>query len=136
MAGLAPPRTVGSMRTTITTPSNLLERLTGDEARDLRRLGDVVRVAAGTTIQPQGACSRWFHCVLAGTVAISDGGPPEVGGPGTCFPEEALRGDIVPAAASVVAVTEVTVLAMGLREFHGALDTIPGFAAAMREVVR
>lgn len=120
----------------MTTRSNILEQLTGDEARDLRRLGDVVRVVAGSTIQPQGGCSRWFHCVLEGTVAISDGGPPETGGPGTCFPEEALRGDIVPTAASVVAITEVTVLAMGLREFHGALDTIPGFAAALVEVVR
>lgn len=90
----------------------------------------------GTTIQPRGGCSRWFHCVLEGTVAIGDGGPPETGGPGTCFPEEALRGDIAPTATSVVAITEVVVLAMGLREFHGALDTIPGFAAAMAEVVR
>lgn len=114
--------------------TKLLDRLTGHEGRALRRLGDVVRVAPGTTILPHGACSRWFHCVLEGTVAVSDGGPPEVGGPGTCFPEEALRGDIVPTAASVVAVTEVQVLVMGLREFHGALDTIPGFAAAVEEV--
>lgn len=123
-------------KTTAITGSNLLGRLTDDEARALRRLGDVVHVHPGTAIQPQGACSRWFHCVLEGTVAISDGGPPETGGPGTCFPDEALRGDIVPTAASVVAVTRVTVLAMGLREFRGALDTIPGFAIAMREVLR
>lgn len=116
--------------------TKLLDRLTSEEARALRRLGDVVRVAPGTAIQPQGACSRWFYCVLEGTVAVSDGGPPEIGRPGTCFPEEALRGDIVPTAASVVAVTEVQVLVMGLREFHGALDTIPGFAAALAEVVR
>lgn len=122
--------------TTTTTRSNILELLTGDEARTLRRLGDVVRVPPGTTIQPRGGCSRWFHCVIEGTVSISDGGPVETGGVGTCFPEEAVRGDLVPTAASVVAVTDVTVLAMGLREFHGALDTIPGFAAALGEVVR
>lgn len=69
-------------------------------------------------------------------MAISDGGPPRAGGPGTCFPDEVLRGALAPTARSTVAVTEATVIVMGIREFHGALDTIPGFAAALAEVVR
>lgn len=130
-------RTVHPMTTTLRIQSITLdsaiegtpfETLPEAERRVLERQCDVVRVAPGTTIVPEGAHPSWFFCVLAGTVTVQRGTRPEVRGPGHCFPEALLRNNPCEAGPAVVAATEAVVLSMGVRQFRGALDELPAFS--------
>jgi hypothetical protein len=103
---------------------------------ELRRIADVVQVSPGATILPAGASSRWVFGLLDGTVVIEAPDGLTVLGAGAWFPAEAVRGELAALDASVRAVTQATVLSMGLREYRGARDTIHGFAGMVDTTTR
>ena len=99
---------------------------TARERDALRRRADIIDLPAGTTLTSEGEASRWFYAVLDGQALVCRNGAV-VGrfGAGDPVNEVAvLRNEA--ADATVTTETPVRVLAMGRREFLGALDDTPG----------
>lgn len=98
------------------------------ELRHLRSLCDEVDVPSGKVLTRQGSVGYECFLIVSGSasVAIDDQVITSLG-PGAYFGELSLL-DKQPRSATVTALSPMTVLVMGPREFSGALDTVPGLA--------
>ena len=98
------------------------------ELRHLRSLCDEIDVPAGKVLTKQGSVAYECFVIVDGTAAVSiDDYVVTTLGAGSYFGELALL-DKQPRSATVTAVSPMTVLVRGPREFSGALDTVPGLA--------
>ncbi len=98
------------------------------ELLHLRSLCDEVDVPAGKVLTKQGSVGYECFVVVAGTASVAiDEQVVTTIGPGGYFGELALL-DKQPRSATVTAVTPMSVLVMGPREFMGAVETVPGLA--------
>jgi CRP-like cAMP-binding protein len=94
--------------------------------------GELAIIPAGTVLLQEGQRARWCYLVLAGSVLASNetGSAHRSLAPGEAVGDaEILTHDASP--ATVVAMTDLVVLAMGSREFSALLDTCPGFSRAV-----
>jgi CRP/FNR family transcriptional regulator, cyclic AMP receptor protein len=84
---------------------------------EIERLADEVSVKAGKVLAKEGAPAHEFFVILDGSVEIARGGKPlRTLGAGEYFGEIALIGK-VPRTASATALTPVSLLVVGHREF-------------------
>ena len=96
----------------------------------MSRLGDFTDVPTGETLQTQGHTTRWCYWVVGGSAGVTcDGTPVATCGPGSLLPGGAV-GTTRIAPASVVALGDLEVMAVGVREFLGALDIVPALDRA------
>ena len=101
---------------------------TKKELQHLRSLCDEIDVAAGKVLTKQGSVGYECFVIVSGTAAVSiDDQVVTSLGAGAYFGELALL-DKQPRSATVTAITPMTVLVMGPREFSSALETVPGLA--------
>ena len=98
------------------------------ELQHLRALCDEVDVPAGKVLTKQGSVGYECFVIVDGTAAVAiDDQVVTTLSAGMYFGELALL-DKQPRSATVTAVTPMTVLVMGPREFAGALETVPGLS--------
>lgn len=92
------------------------------------RASDEVALPAGRVLCKQGTVGREAFVILDGTAEVRrNEAKVAMVGAGTCVGELALL-DHGPRTATVVAVTDITVLAIGAREFAAILDEVPPIA--------
>jgi MFS family permease len=92
----------------------------------LARALEPMSASAGTVLIRRGAVGDRFYIVEMGSVmVVTDGQSSRTLGPGDSFGEIALLLDI-PRTATVTAVTDVTLLALGREPFLAALDALEG----------
>ena len=98
------------------------------ELQHLRSLCDEIDIAPGKVLTKQGSVGYECFVIVSGTasVAIDDQVVTSLGA-GAYFGELALL-DKQPRSATVTAVSPMTVLVMGPRQFSSALDAVPGLA--------
>lgn len=106
-----------------------LPSLSKRDAAELLRRSDIVRLLPGTPIVTGGSLPRWAYVVLEGDTLEWGPAGMQILRAGQVFPTQVLSHDRSRVDCSVTAVTAVTVLAMGIREFWGAVDELPTFAA-------
>ena len=100
------------------------------DLRSIARAGDEIRVPAGQTLCEEGKPGREFFLILDGKAAVRRGKSKKnevTLGPGQYFGEMALL-DRGPRSATVVADTDMNLLVLGQREFHGVVDEVPTLA--------
>lgn len=98
------------------------------ELQHLRSLCDELDIAAGKVLTKQGSVGYECFVIVAGTASVEiDDNVVTTIGPGGYFGELSLL-DKQPRSATVTALTPMTVLVMGPREFMSAVDTVPGLA--------
>ena len=101
---------------------------TKKELQHLRSLCDEIDVPPGKVLTKQGSVGYECFVIVSGTASVSiDDQVVTSLGPGAYFGELSLL-DRQPRSATVTALSPMTVLVMGPREFSGALDTVPGLA--------
>jgi CRP-like cAMP-binding protein len=109
-----------------------LAPLSDAELARVASAGELALIPAGTVLLQEGQRARWCYVVLGGSVLESNetGSPPRprAAGEAVAEPEILTR---EPAPATVVAGTDLVVLAIGSREFSCLLDTCPGFSRAV-----
>ncbi len=92
------------------------------------RASDEVTVPAGKQLVGEGSTGHEFFLILEGQAAVKrDGRKVATLGPGQYFGELALL-DRGVRSASVEALTPMTLLVLGQREFSAVLDEVPGLA--------
>jgi CRP-like cAMP-binding protein len=94
--------------------------------------GELALIPSGTVLLQEGQQARWCYLVLSGSVEASNGSGSSrrAAGAGEAVGDaEILTHEVCP--ATVVAETDLVVLAMGSREFSALLDTCPGFSRAV-----
>ena len=95
------------------------------ELRTVRRSLNEVTARAGRVLCEQGTIGREFFFIVEGQASVRRGGRRiAVLGPGDYFGELALL-DRKPRSATVVADTDMVLLVMDQREFHGLLEDVP-----------
>jgi CRP/FNR family transcriptional regulator, cyclic AMP receptor protein len=105
------------------------------ELREVARLGTPVRVAAGTTLAEQGTSGRELLIVLSGTATCRAKGKRLARfGPGDFFGEISLI-DRGPRSATVVADSDMQLLALDSREFRRLVLTSPSIAWKILETM-
>jgi CRP-like cAMP-binding protein len=109
-----------------------LAPLSDAELAQVAAAGELAIIPAGTVLLQEGQRARWCYLVLAGSVLASN----ETGSAHRALATGEAVGDAEiltheAAPATMVAVTDLVVLAMGSREFSGLLDTCPGFSRAV-----
>jgi CRP-like cAMP-binding protein len=87
-----------------------LEALTEAELAEVAAAGELALITAGSVLLQEGQRARWCYLVLAGSLRPSDD-------PGH--------------APTVVATTDLVVLAMSATDFQALLQACPGFARAV-----
>jgi CRP/FNR family cyclic AMP-dependent transcriptional regulator len=100
------------------------------DLRSIARAGDEIRVPAGQTLCEEGRPGREFFLILDGKASVRPGNSKKSIaslGPGQYFGEMALL-DRGPRSATVVADTDMDLLVLGQREFHGVVDEVPTLA--------
>ena len=100
------------------------------DLRSIARAGDEIRVPAGQTLCEEGRPGREFFLILEGKASVRRGNSKKsvaTLGPGQYFGEMALL-DRGPRSATVVADTDMDLLVLGQREFHGVVDEVPTLA--------
>lgn len=98
------------------------------ELLHLHSLCTEIDLPAGKVLTKQGSVGYECFVIVAGTATVTiDDQVVTTLGPGSYFGELALL-DKQPRSATVAAVSPMTVLVMGPREFSGALVTVPGLA--------
>ena len=98
------------------------------ELQAVARASDQVELAAGRALCEQGSIGREAFVILDGKAEVKRNGRKVAElGPGDTFGELALL-DHGPRTATVAAVTPLTVLVIGAREFAGILDEVPPIA--------
>jgi CRP/FNR family transcriptional regulator, cyclic AMP receptor protein len=98
------------------------------DLQKIARASDEVTVPAGRVLVEQGSVGRECFVIVEGEVTVKRNGRKiATFGPGDHFGELALL-DKGPRTATVEAVTPLTVLVLGSREFTGVLDEVPGLA--------
>ena len=103
------------------------------ELQAVAKASDQIALPAGRTLCEQGAVGREAFVILDGTAEVSrNKRRVTTVGAGTCVGELALL-DHGRRTATVVADTDITVLAIGTREFAAILDEVPSIA---RKILR
>jgi CRP-like cAMP-binding protein len=98
------------------------------ELRTIRSSLEEITVPAGKVLCEEGTVGREFFVIVEGTAdVVRDGKTIATLGPGGHFGELALL-DHKPRSASVVSVSDLTVLVLGQREFNGVLEAVPTIA--------
>jgi CRP/FNR family transcriptional regulator, cyclic AMP receptor protein len=98
------------------------------ELKHLRSLCEEVTVAKGKVLVKQGAVGFECFVIVEGLASVSiDDHVVTTLGAGAYFGELALL-DKQPRSATVTAVSDMTVLVLGPREFSSALETVPGLS--------
>lgn len=97
---------------------------------ELDRHFDRLHAPAGAVLLRADRSMDWLWVVHAGRLLTTTDGGPQLIGPGEAFGVDELLGRRR-TTGSLVAAVDSDVLVMRKREFLGALDTIPGFAAAL-----
>ncbi len=94
--------------------------------------GELALIPAGTVLLEEGQLARWCYLVLAGSLLASNetGSARSVPAGEAVGDAEILTREASP--ATVVATTDLVVLAVGSHEFNGLLEICPGFARAVR----
>ncbi|MCU0267875.1 MAG: cyclic nucleotide-binding domain-containing protein [Acidimicrobiales bacterium] len=99
--------------------------------RDLQKIAkasDEVTIEAGRELVEQGRIGHECFVIIDGTATVKRNNRKIATlGSGDYFGELALL-DGGPRTATVVADTDMTVLVLGQREFHGLLDEVPGLS--------
>ena len=106
----------------------LFSACTKKELAHIGRASDEITVPAGKALVTEGAAGHEFFLILDGKASVTRGGT-EVAAleAGDYFGELALL-DRGPRNATVTAVTPMTVVVLGQREFSALLDEVPGLA--------
>jgi CRP/FNR family cyclic AMP-dependent transcriptional regulator len=103
----------------------LFRGLTNKELRDIAKATVELDIEEGREFVTQGDVGREAFIIVEGKAeAVRNGKKIGELGPGDCVGELALL-DHGPRTASVVAITPMTVLVLGPREFTGVLDEVP-----------
>jgi CRP-like cAMP-binding protein len=107
-----------------------------DDAKELLRHADEVRLPAGKVLCREGGRSAEVFVILDGTVeATHDDRVLGTAGPGGIVGEMGLL-DGEPRSADVRAVTDVRALVLGIGDFRVTLAEVPGFTRqVMKELV-
>lgn len=90
------------------------------ELAQVAAAGELALIPAGSVLLQEGQPARWCYLVLAGSV--------QAGEPGSSH-----RSELASAPATVVALTDLVVLAVGSREFKTLIDGCPGLSRAVHE---
>jgi CRP/FNR family transcriptional regulator, cyclic AMP receptor protein len=106
--------------------------------KDLQRIAkasDEVDVKAGRVLVDQGRMGHEFFLIVEGTAVVKRN-ETEVNrlGPSDYFGELSLL-DRAPRNATVVADTDMKLLVLGQREFTGVLDSVPGLAYKILQIM-
>jgi CRP-like cAMP-binding protein len=105
------------------------------ELKRIRSAFTELRVKAGKELCKEGEPGREFFVILEGTAEVIRGGKRvNTLGPGQFFGELALL-DRRPRTATVRAATDMTVLVLAQREFHGLLARIPTLTKKLLEAL-
>jgi CRP-like cAMP-binding protein len=113
----------------------LFSGLTNKELQVMRGLCEEINVAAGKVICKQGSIGYELFVIVGGTAKVEiDGQVITTLTEGTHFGEMALL-DKGPRSAEVTALTDMSLLVMGPREFSTALDKTPGLASKLLAVL-
>lgn len=98
------------------------------ELKQLRSLCDEITVSKGKVLVKQGAVGFECFVIVEGLASVSiDDHVVTTLGAGSYFGELSLL-DKQPRSATVTAVSDMTVLVLGPREFSSALEAVPGLA--------
>lgn len=118
----------------------LFSTCNGKELRTVQRGLEEVAATAGTVLCEEGTIGREFFFIVDGRASVRRGGRKvALLGPGDYFGELALL-DRRPRSATVTADTDMVLLNMSQRDFHGLLEDVPPLArkllAAMADRLR
>ncbi len=95
------------------------------ELRVIAKASEPLHVAAGTTVCDEGDVGQTFYFIVSGTAAVIRGGRKVAElGPGGYFGELALL-DRLPRSATIKAVTDMELIAIGQRDFNKLLRESP-----------
>jgi CRP-like cAMP-binding protein len=98
------------------------------DLRQIAKASDEVQIPAGKVIVNEGEPGREFFLILDGEADVRHGKKSVATlGPGRYFGEMALL-DRGPRSATVVASSDMNVLVLGQREFHGVIEQVPTLA--------
>ena len=102
-----------------------LELLTEAELAQVAAAGELALITAGSVLLQEGQRARWCYLVLAGSLRPSD----EPAHDGTAAPDGTPANNAP--AATVIAKTDLVVLAMSAHQFQALLKSCPGFARVL-----
>jgi len=109
----------------------LFSSLSRKDLTVLAKLCDEITVPAGKVLVKQGTVGYECFVIVEGEADVHrDGRGVTTLGPGAYFGELALL-DKGPRTATVTALTDLTVIVMGPREFTTALSSIPGLSTKL-----
>lgn len=106
----------------------MFQALSKKELTDISHMVETVDVEEGRILTKEGATGHEFFVISAGTATVSRGNRKIATlGAGDAFGELSLL-EHAPRNATVKAVTPMTVLVLGQREFLSALESSPGLS--------
>lgn len=98
------------------------------DLRTIRRALEEVTVKTGRVLCEEGTIGREFFIIVDGQASVRRNGRRIASlGPGQYFGELALL-DRRPRSATVVSDTDMVLLVLGQRQFHGVLDAVPALS--------
>jgi len=98
------------------------------DLRTIRRALEEVTVKTGRVLCEEGTIGREFFIIVEGQASVRRNGRKIASlGPGQYFGELALL-DRRPRSATVVSDTDMVLLVLGQRQFHGVLDAVPALS--------
>jgi len=98
------------------------------DLRTIRRALEEVTVKTGRVLCEEGTIGREFFIIVDGQASVRRNGRKIASlGPGQYFGELALL-DRRPRSATVVSDTDMVLLVLGQRQFHGVLDAVPALS--------
>jgi CRP/FNR family cyclic AMP-dependent transcriptional regulator len=101
----------------------------------LRRHFDEIKVVPGAVLCTEGEAGNWFFVIVSGIARVERNGKLVTKlGPGDYFGELALL-DRKERSASVIAETDMVLLTMEVRHFHGVIEEMPGLAHRLMEAL-
>lgn len=104
---------------------------TPEQLKQVERLAEEIHVAQGARVVAQGGLGHEFFIIQSGRVSVTrDGKEVTQLGPGSHFGELALLGAPL-RNADVVALTDLELIAIGVREFTSLLGSLPGLAVTL-----
>jgi CRP-like cAMP-binding protein len=106
----------------------LFAACTRKDLQRIARASDQTELQAGRVLMHQGDSGRECFVIVEGEVKVERNGRKIATlGPGACIGELSLL-DKGPRTATATAITPLTVLVLGPREFSGVLEEVPGLA--------
>ena len=113
----------------------LFSAATRKDLSKIARASDEVEVKAGRVLVEEGRPGHEFFLILEGKASVRRGTRKVAElGPGMYFGERSLL-DRGPRTATVTAETDMKVLVLGQREFTGVLDSVPGLAYKILQIM-